>query len=101
MFVLAKLKPLFMDKIQQSLMDLRMRRASIKTMLTNYQMFEETYQEEIDQMLDDLSKLTKTIEFLEEKLECLVCFDTCSCTSQYSHSSACYSREYRWNLPSP
>ena len=69
MFVLEKLKPLFMDKIQQSLMDLRMRRASIKTMLTNYQMFEETYQEEIDQMLDDLSKLTKTIEFLEEKLK--------------------------------
>jgi hypothetical protein len=32
-------------------------------------MFEETYQEEIDQMLDDLSKLTKTIEFLEEKLK--------------------------------
>jgi flagellar biosynthesis chaperone FliJ len=58
-----------MDKIQQLLMDLRMRRASIKTMLTNYQMFEETYQEEIDQMLDDLSKLTKTIEFLEEKLK--------------------------------
>ena len=69
MFVLEKLKPLFMDKIQQLLMDLRMRRASIKTMLTNYQMFEETYQEEIDQMLDDLSKLTKTIEFLEEKLK--------------------------------
>lgn len=58
-----------MDKIQQLLMDLRMRRASIKTMLTNYQMFEETYQEEIDQMLDDLSKLTKTIEFLEDKLK--------------------------------
>jgi flagellar biosynthesis chaperone FliJ len=58
-----------MDKIQQLLIDLRMRRASIKTMLTNYQMFEETYQEEIDQMLDDLSKLTKTIEFLEEKLK--------------------------------
>ena len=69
MFVLAKLKPLFMDKIQQLLMGLRIRRASIKTMLTNYQMFEETYQEEIDQMLDDLSKLTKTIEFLEEKLK--------------------------------
>ncbi len=58
-----------MDKIQQLLMDLRMRRASIKTMLTNYQMFEETYQEEIDQMLDDLSKLTKTIDFLEDKLK--------------------------------
>jgi flagellar biosynthesis chaperone FliJ len=58
-----------MDKVQQLLIDLRMRRASIKTMLTNYQMFEETYQEEIDQMLDDLSKLTKTIEFLEEKLK--------------------------------
>jgi flagellar biosynthesis chaperone FliJ len=64
-----KFKPLFMDKVQQLLIDLRMRRASIKTMLTNYQMFEETYQEEIDQMLDDLSKLTKTIEFLEEKLK--------------------------------
>jgi len=58
-----------MDKVQQLLMDLRMRRASIKTMLTNYQMFEDTYQEEIDQMLDDLSKLTKTIEFLEKKLK--------------------------------
>ena len=58
-----------MDKVQQLLIDLRMRRASIKTMLTNYQMFEDTYQEEIDQMLDDLSKLTKTIEFLEEKLK--------------------------------
>ena len=58
-----------MDKVQQLLMDLRMRRASIKTMLNNYQMFEETYQEEIDLMLDDLSKLTKTIEFLEDKLK--------------------------------
>ena len=58
-----------MDKVQQLLMDLRMRRASIKTMLNNYQMFEETYLEEIDLMLDDLSKLTKTIEFLEDKLK--------------------------------
>ncbi len=68
-FVSVKFRPLFMDKVRQLHMDLRMRRASIKTMLTNYQMFEETYQEEIDQMLDDLSKLTKTIEFLEEKLK--------------------------------
>ena len=58
-----------MDKVQQLLMDLRMRRASIKTMLTNYQMFEETYQEEIDLMLDDLSRLTKTIELLKDKLK--------------------------------
>ena len=58
-----------MDKVQQLLMNLRMRRASIKTMLTNYQLFEETYQEEIDLILDDLSRLTKTIEFLEDKLK--------------------------------
>ncbi|MDZ7899838.1 MAG: hypothetical protein U5N85_17665 [Arcicella sp.] len=58
-----------MDKVQQLLMSLRMRRASIKTMLTNYQMIEETNQEEIDKMLDDLSELTKTIEFLEDKLK--------------------------------
>jgi uncharacterized lipoprotein YehR (DUF1307 family) len=69
MFVVRKFKPLFMDKIQQLLMSLRMRRASIKTMLTNYQMIEENNQEEIDKMLDDLSELTKTIEFLEDKLK--------------------------------
>ena len=57
-----------MDKVQQLLIDLRMRRASIKTMLTNYQMFEETYQEEIDQMLDDLSKLKKQSNFLKKNL---------------------------------
>ena len=64
-----KFKPLFMDKIQQLIMSLRMQRASIKTMLTNYQMIEDTNQAEIDKMLDDLSELTKTIEFLEEKLK--------------------------------
>jgi hypothetical protein len=69
MFVLSKFKPLFMNKIQQLIMDLRMQRASIKTMLTNYQMIEDTHQEEIDKMLDDLSKLTKAIEFFEEKIK--------------------------------
>ena len=69
MFVTIKFKPLFMNKIQQLIMDLRMQRASIKTMLTNYQMIEETHQEEIDKMLDDLSKLTKAIEFFEEKIK--------------------------------
>jgi hypothetical protein len=69
MFVTVKFKPLFMNKIQQLIMDLRMQRASIKTMLTNYQMIEETHQEEIDKMLDDLSKLTKAIEFFEEKIK--------------------------------
>ena len=69
MFVTVNFKPLFMNKIQQLIMDLRMQRASIKTMLTNYQMIEETHQEEIDKMLDDLSKLTKAIEFFEEKIK--------------------------------
>jgi hypothetical protein len=58
-----------MNQTQQTIIHFRMLRAATKTLITGLQVDNNPNLDEIDRLLDTVSKLSKEIEYLENQLK--------------------------------